>query len=504
MKTTANYGLKKPEGTDVVDIQNFNDNADTIDTQLKKINDNAGALSSLNTTAKNTLVAAINEVFQSGADVKSGTISAVNNKGASLDDDATWDDIVAAINAIARGQGNAVESQVLSGATFSNADGIKRTGTMPNKGAITITPSGSAQTIPAGYHNGQGKVSAVTVPVANVLSGTTIAGQAGTMPNKGAVTITPGAADKTIEKGYHNGNGKVKGEPNLTADNIKHGETIFGITGAYISNVWVTANDLNVARGWLTGCGTQLAGLSFGGSTSNLTGDSVSTTEKFNGISWSTTGNLIAAKEKLAGCGTQSAGLDFGGTDSSGTVLAATEKFNGTSWSTTGDLATQRFGLAGCGTQSAGLSFGGYYNANGVQTITEKFNGSTWSTIGNLNSARYYLGGCGTQSAGLSFGGENVSSSYSSVTELFNGTSWTNGSALNAIRYGLAGCGTQSAGLSFGGYNIVEKFNGSIWVTTGGLNTARYYIGGSGTQSAGLSFGGYYNGALATTEKFND
>jgi hypothetical protein len=36
MKTTANYGLKKPEGTDVVDIQNFNDNADTIDAELKK------------------------------------------------------------------------------------------------------------------------------------------------------------------------------------------------------------------------------------------------------------------------------------------------------------------------------------------------------------------------------------------------------------------------------------------------------------------------------------
>jgi hypothetical protein len=158
MKTTANYGLKKPEGTDVVNIDDFNTNADTIDTQLKKINDNAGALSSLNTTAKNTLVAAINEVFQSGADVKSGTISAANNKGASLDDDATWDDIIAAINAIARGQGNAVESQVLSGVKFSNSDGQLRTGTMTNKGAVTITPGTADKAIPAGYHNGSGKV----------------------------------------------------------------------------------------------------------------------------------------------------------------------------------------------------------------------------------------------------------------------------------------------------------------------------------------------------------
>jgi hypothetical protein len=35
MLTTTNYGLKKPEGTDVVDIQNFNDNADIIDQTLK-------------------------------------------------------------------------------------------------------------------------------------------------------------------------------------------------------------------------------------------------------------------------------------------------------------------------------------------------------------------------------------------------------------------------------------------------------------------------------------
>ncbi|AZV57918.1 hypothetical protein [Clostridium sp. AWRP] len=233
MKKTANYGLKKPEGTDVVDIQNFNDNADIIDAELKKralntqiptvpvksVNSKTGAVTlsasdikaadgatleaakgkvsshmadttahgigdktKLNTTAKNTIVAAINEVFQSGTSVKSSTISAVNSKGQSLSTTSTWDQIIAAINSIARGQGNAVESQVLSGVDFSNADGKLRHGTMPNNGAINITPSGSAHTIPAGYTSG-GSVSAVSVPVANVLSGTTIAGQVGTMPD---------------------------------------------------------------------------------------------------------------------------------------------------------------------------------------------------------------------------------------------------------------------------------------------------------------------------------
>lgn len=38
MLTTTNYGLKKPEGADIVDIQNFNDNADIIDAKLKEDN----------------------------------------------------------------------------------------------------------------------------------------------------------------------------------------------------------------------------------------------------------------------------------------------------------------------------------------------------------------------------------------------------------------------------------------------------------------------------------
>ena len=40
MQLTGNYNLKKPEGTDVVNIQDFNDNADIMDAQLKLLNDN--------------------------------------------------------------------------------------------------------------------------------------------------------------------------------------------------------------------------------------------------------------------------------------------------------------------------------------------------------------------------------------------------------------------------------------------------------------------------------
>lgn len=36
MQYTTNYNLKKPEGADPVNIQDFNDNADSLDTELKK------------------------------------------------------------------------------------------------------------------------------------------------------------------------------------------------------------------------------------------------------------------------------------------------------------------------------------------------------------------------------------------------------------------------------------------------------------------------------------
>lgn len=58
--------------------------------------------------------------------------------------------------------GNANAAQVLSGYTFYKTDPkSKITGTMTNRGAVsaTIAPGGS-YTIPAGYHNGNGKVTA--------------------------------------------------------------------------------------------------------------------------------------------------------------------------------------------------------------------------------------------------------------------------------------------------------------------------------------------------------
>lgn len=64
--------------------------------------------------------------------------------------------------------GTATEADVLSGKTFTNESGVGISGSMKNNGAInkTITPSKSQQTytIPAGFHDGSGKVVVDAIP----------------------------------------------------------------------------------------------------------------------------------------------------------------------------------------------------------------------------------------------------------------------------------------------------------------------------------------------------
>lgn len=60
-------------------------------------------------------------------------------------------------------QATATEGNVLAGKRFYAADKTLKEGTMPNRGAVdtTINP-GSSYAVPAGYHNGKGRVKAAT------------------------------------------------------------------------------------------------------------------------------------------------------------------------------------------------------------------------------------------------------------------------------------------------------------------------------------------------------
>ena len=117
--------------------------------------------------------------------------------------------------------GDADAGDVLTGKKFYKDSATQQTGTMPNRGAVTASvTANSSYTIQAGYHNGSGKVNGPTLNgdavVGNVLTGKRFYKDSatqltGTMANNGAVSpgaLAPGGS-YTIPAGYHNGSGKV-------------------------------------------------------------------------------------------------------------------------------------------------------------------------------------------------------------------------------------------------------------------------------------------------------
>ena len=108
-------------------------------------------------------------------------------------------------------------SKVLSGTTIAGL-----AGSMVNRGAVSGSLAiNDTYTIKQGYHNGEGSISADR-----------------TYSSKAAFNYTPSAPtqNKTIQSSgvYMTGNITLKGDQNLIAQNIKKGVTIFGVVGTYV------------------------------------------------------------------------------------------------------------------------------------------------------------------------------------------------------------------------------------------------------------------------------
>lgn len=119
-------------------------------------------------------------------------------------------------------------------------NGVKLTGTMPNRGAVTGTIATKAQqyTIPQGYHDGSGKVSISSTEQAkliatNIRQGVTILGVEGSMSgtedvNAQSKTVTPTTSAQTIlpDTGYNYlSQVTVNAIPYVETDNAAGGKT---------------------------------------------------------------------------------------------------------------------------------------------------------------------------------------------------------------------------------------------------------------------------------------
>jgi hypothetical protein len=243
-----------------------------------------------------------------------------NKTATASDSDLTAANIKSGVNifgfagSVIEATGNANAADVLTGLTFSKAGNAGQTGTMPNNGTVTITPSITAQTIAAGYHNGSGTVLGDTdLTAANIKSGVNIFGVAGTHTDIGGniqdtssgdataadiasgkkawvdgtevtgnvsagndVSGTNGQKTFTIPDGLYSGNKTATAnDTDLTAANIKSGVDIFGVAGSVVEATG-NATAANVLTG-LTFSNSSGAGTS--GTMADKEGDNVSTAQ---------------------------------------------------------------------------------------------------------------------------------------------------------------------------------------------------------------------------------
>ncbi|WP_252255097.1 hypothetical protein [Clostridium sp. ZBS12] len=205
MKLTSNYSLKKPDGSDVVNVQDFNDNSDKIDLELKKVDSSLKDIANdsypiVEATGTNVYVGSTDKITKLskgtrctlfvGNNATGNCNLNLNNYGAKNIKDS-FGNIVNNIKAnipynlcyngsdfILQGKGgggNATADKLLSGSTATVDRGLI-VGTMQNQGTKTATLNcGGSYIIPAGYHNGSGKV--IANSLASQTSGNATAAQ---------------------------------------------------------------------------------------------------------------------------------------------------------------------------------------------------------------------------------------------------------------------------------------------------------------------------------------
>lgn len=186
---------------------------------------------------------------QTGTIPRNGEISGSLNCGESKKIPAgytTGGTITASDLASQTGGATAADGNVLTGKTYWK-DGVKRTGTMPERGAVSQElAAGGSYTVPEGHHDGAGRVIAkslasqtggATATDSTVLDGKTYwkdgTKRTGNIKSLGGSTITPSASAQTVSCSgkYMTGNVTVNAISGLNAAYILKGKVIGGVTG---------------------------------------------------------------------------------------------------------------------------------------------------------------------------------------------------------------------------------------------------------------------------------
>lgn len=150
--------------------------------------------------------------------------------------------------------GTAAAGDLRVSKTASSANGIGFTGTLAEvSGGNAITPSAASQTAIAAntIANAAITVAAVTFDATKLLTGTTVAGTPGTMPNiTSGNQLQPATTQTNGASGYYGPSYEpfVAAEPNYLASNIKYNVPLWGLTGAFTSDATAIAADIATGK----------------------------------------------------------------------------------------------------------------------------------------------------------------------------------------------------------------------------------------------------------------
>ena len=130
---------------------------------------------------------------------------------------------------------------------------------------------------------------------------------------------------------------------------------------SYIANTeswdgtnWTEVNNVNSARGYVTGGGTSTDAILVGG----YGGSNEAKFENWDGTSWTENADLNTARQTIS-AGITTNAIVMGGSGPS----AKTEAFDGTSWTELADLATARYDAntgGSTGSNTSTILYGGY------------------------------------------------------------------------------------------------------------------------------------------------